>query len=177
MEEKKQSKSLSISLLKWKLNEEELKNQVDNYNTLGFTKSVRKVATVLLILSVVITLIIGLLEIIPLGETWLDIILLAVLAIFVYKGNKVAIILAMAYWTFAKGYQIVSNPQQALWAIIWWAAYMGIFFQAYQVEKARHKISQEKTEKPVVHYCQKCGAQIQEGSKFCTKCGNKISIF
>jgi len=176
MEEKKQSKSLSISLLKWKLNKEELKNQIDNYNTLGFTKSAKKVATALLILSIVITLVLGLFGIVSLGETWLDIILLAVLAFFVYKGKKVAIILAMIYWTFAKGYQLVSNPQQVLWVIIWWAAYMGVFFQAYQVEKARHKMSQEKTEEPVVRYCQKCGAQNQEGSKFCTKCGNKISI-
>ena len=38
------------------------------------------------------------------------------------------------------------------------------------------RVEQEKTEEPVVRYCQKCGAQNQEGSKFCTKCGNKISI-
>ncbi len=179
MKEKK-SRSFFISLFKWKMSGEELKNQIENYNSLGFFRSARKVATALLILSIVITLILGLFEVVPLEEIWLDIIILAVLAFFVYKGKKVAIILAMVYWTFSKGYQLVSNPQQALMAIIWWLIYMSVFYQAYQIEKARKDITKEKetmglaAKESVVNYCPNCGNEIRENVNFCARCGRRI---
>jgi ABC-type amino acid transport system permease subunit len=175
MEEKKQSDNFFINLFKWKMKEEELKNQIENYHTLGFTRSVRKIASALLVLSIIITLILGLLKEIPLEESWLDIFLLGILALFVYKGKKIAIILAMIYWTISKVYQLIIFPQNVIPVIIWWLVYMSVFYQAYQVEKARGAILVERKEEATINYCPRCGAKVEKDAKFCTSCGNKIS--
>ena len=53
----KQSENFFLGLFKWKMDKEELKNQIENYDTLGFLSSARKVATALIIFSVILTLI------------------------------------------------------------------------------------------------------------------------
>jgi len=127
------------------MDEEELKNQIENYNTLVFFRSARKVATALMIFSAIITLIfvmVGWLS----SETWIDIVLILILAFFVYKGKKWAMIVTMIYWTLSKGLQIVSgfsaedfSGGNIIMLILWWTIFMEAFWQAYQVETARRK--------------------------------------
>jgi hypothetical protein len=152
MKEKKQSGNfLGWDLFKWKMDEEELKNQVENYATLGFFRSARKVATALMIFSAIITLIFVMAGWFPYG-IWVDIVLILILALFVYKGKKWAMIVTMIYWTFSKGFQLVSSfsvdnfsAGNIIMPIIWWAIFMGAFWQAYQVERERRK--KERIEK------------------------------
>jgi hypothetical protein len=178
--EQKQSENLFIGLFKWKMDEEELKNQVENYNTLGFFKSARKVATALMIFAAIISLIYAMIGWFP-SEVWIDIVLILVLAFFVYKGKKWAMIVAMIYWTFDKGLQLISgfstedfSGGNIIMPILSWAIFMGAFWQAYQVERARHIILQEKKKEPEIFYCNKCGNKLDSDSKFCDKCGLKI---
>ena len=143
---KKQSENFLIGLFKWKLSEEQLKYQIENYDTLGFLSSARKVATALIIFSITLTLIFVIVSWVS-SEVWIDIVLGLILAFFVYKGKRWAIIGVMIYWTFSKGLQIVGgfsienfSAGNIIIPIIWWAILMGALWQAYQVERERKKI-------------------------------------
>jgi len=175
MEEKKQSGSFLTDLFKWKMEEKELQNQIENYDTLGFFRSARKVATALMIFSAIITLIFAMVGWFSF-EIWIDVVLILILAFFVYKGKGWAMIIIMIYWTFSKGLQLVNSFStenfsggNIIMPVIWWALFMGVFWQAYQVEKAR-----SSTKRFSMIYCRKCGAKIESDSKFCIRCGEKI---
>lgn len=176
----KQAENFFIGLFKWKMDGEELKNQVENYATLGFFKSARKVATALMIFSAIITLIFMMAGWFP-SEIWVDIVLILILALFVYKGKKWAMIVTMIYWTFSKGFQLVSSFSaedysfnNVIMSVIWWAIFMGAFWQAYQVEGKRKKQSKISSEYP--RFCRNCGSQLDENSKYCAKCGAKTTL-
>ena len=145
-EEKNKQKGLFTDLFKWNISGKELQNQIENYDTLGFFSSSRKIATALMIFSAIITLIFAMVGWFP-SEIWIDIVLILILASFVYKGQKWAMIVTMIYWTFSKGFQLVSgfsvenfSAGNIIMSILWWAIFMGVFWQAYQVERA-HSLS------------------------------------
>ena len=145
-EEKNKQKGLFTDLFKWNISGKELQNQIENYDTLGFFSSSRKIATALMIFSAIITLIFAMVGWFP-SEIWIDIVLILILASFVYKGQKWAMIVTMIYWTFSKGFQLVSgfsvenfSAGNIIMPILWWAIFMGVFWQAYQVERA-HSLS------------------------------------
>ena len=122
-----------------------LKNQVENYDILGIFGSIRKVCALLMIVSIIITLIfLGLSIDRPPFMSWLEVIVMSLLTIFVYKGKKWAIITAMILWTLGKGYQLVGmfssyaeNSSGIFLVIFWWIVWMVMFKNAYRVEKAR----------------------------------------
>ena len=104
-EKKQQSYWSWSSLFNWKLDSEELKNQVENYNTLSFSKSLRKLSAGLIALGValsIVFLMFGYSQEVSL----IDAIMWAVLAVLVYKGKGWAITVAIILWTLEKGYQI-----------------------------------------------------------------------
>lgn len=143
---KKQSEDFFVGLFKWKLDQEQLRHQIENYNTLGFLSSARKVATGLMIFSAIITLIFTIVEWFPSGS-WIDVVLILTLALFVYKEKKWAIIVTMIYWTFSKTLQMVSgfsvenfSAGNIIMPIIWWAIFMGAFSQAHQVEREKTRL-------------------------------------
>jgi len=205
---KKQSESFWRNLFKWNMDEAALKNQIEHYNSLGFFSSARKVATFFLILSAIINSIFIIIKEIP-GEAWLGFLLLLVLALFIYKGHRWAMIGAMIYWTYSKVIQVANsfsgeNPGGDLFmAIIWWAIYMGAFWQAYQVERARSKILKERSNQEEqmkelktlevpksqdnketlyeeqirqkdLKYCLRCGTKLEQGVNFCPNCRFKM---
>ncbi|MDH5683822.1 MAG: hypothetical protein OEZ20_05100 [candidate division WOR-3 bacterium] len=139
------SEDFFTGLFKWKMNEEELKNQVENYDTLGFFRSARKVATAMMIFSIIITLIFVMVGWAVFLFSGIDIALVLILTFFVYKGKKWAMMMTMIYWTFSKGLQVVSGlgvgagATIVVGSVIWWAIFMGVFWQAYQVEKERDR--------------------------------------
>lgn len=141
-ENKKQTKF--FDLFKWTITKEELKNQVENYNTLGFFRSARKVATALMLFSAIVTLIFVLFgRIHILG--WGDVVSILILAFFVYKGGyKWPIIIVMLYWTLSRGLQIYTSIisfdfLNIIIPFVFWEFFMGIFWSAYQVERERNK--------------------------------------
>ena len=136
----------------WKVEEEELKNQVENYSTLKITHSARGQSVLCLLFSIVLTFLC-----ISFGwlgadnSSYFDIIIFVILAFFIYRGHKWAMIGAMILWTFEKGYQIFdyfqnqassnSNGAFILYlAILWWAFYMSAFWLAFQTEIKIKKI-------------------------------------
>lgn len=180
MEEKNRDKpeSLSIDLFKWRMGEKELQNQVENYNTLGLFQSARKISGALLVFSAILTLIFIILEW-STEEAFLDIFLLLILAFFVYKGKKMAIIIAMVYWTIAKVIQIIDDPGSIIMSLIWWTVFMSVFWKAHQVEKAREislekKRGNEKKEPLISSYCPDCETKVEENANFCRKCGREV---
>lgn len=138
---RKLSNNSFIDIFKWKMDSKELKNQVKNYYTLSFLRSSRKVASLLIIFGVTITIIAKLANWLPVS--WIDIIISLIIAFFVYYGKKWAIIIAMIHLTFSKIIQIIwmfnGGDLDIIMPIIWWAIFMGAFWQAYQVEKERIK--------------------------------------
>ena len=132
-----------MNLFQWKMNDKELKYQVDNYKTLSLFRSAKGIAASLMILSAV-------LSVFFISNGWsslMDIAAVLVLALFIYKGNKTAIVIAMIYWTFSKILQIISiaSPEGNssivnIWSpILFWTIWMAAFWQAYQVETERRK--------------------------------------
>ena len=115
----------------WKIDPLELTEQVTQYHTLGFNKSARKISTLLLMFSCAITL--SMILFFNADEQALaDVGMMAVLSIFVYRGHKTALVLAMIYWTGSKGYSMLSTKNPMM-PIIWWVAYMKYFYLAFRV--------------------------------------------
>jgi len=174
---------------KWKMDEKELKNQVINYDTLPFFRKARGLATACVIFSILMTLIFSVAG----GNSsilWIDIILAIIWAIFIYKGNDWAIVAAMIHWTISKIMQAINGVSHgqstALFsAIVFWPIFMIIFWQAYQVEKARREkhfydeLGNEASEEPIgeddIEYtCEVCGVDVPAEAKYCPKCGIKF---
>ena len=150
MKEKiKRDNVFPINLLKWNIDKKELENQVKNYSRLGFFRALRKVSAGLLIFAAIITLltvIIGWAS----GKSMVDVILALILAFFVYKGNRVALATAMIYWTFNRIYMLFSSDLSAINVVmnfVFWALFMEVFWQAYQVEKERKKLTRQNESK------------------------------
>ncbi|MFZ2414562.1 MAG: zinc ribbon domain-containing protein [Minisyncoccia bacterium] len=175
--DEEQNKGWSFfDLFRWRMDEKELKYQIDNYKTIRFFKSARGIASAMLIVSVILTLILA-------PQNWIDSIFMVILALFIYKGSKMALIIAMIYWTYAKGLQFVEIFTSTegintgnIWApVIFWLTWMGAFWQAYQVERAKRKTSTNKIEETGDYiYCQHCGTKIAQDSDFCPQCGSKV---
>lgn len=131
-------RSLWRWVLWWEVDSGELRRQVENYASLKLTSSYRGVAALWLVFSMVITLILGL------GmydyDVLLDVVVLAVVAFFVYFGHRWAMVCAMIYWTFSKVVGIIEDPSTLVMQVLWWVAYMGSLFKAYKVEQERQRL-------------------------------------
>lgn len=140
-------------LLWWRIEPEELHRQVREYDSLSKFKTARGLSALLLILSGIVSIIFFYVSTEPRPDSLTDTVVLSglavlsggvffVLAASIYRGCRWAMICAMIYWTFEKTYQIYSRPKYAFGSIIWWTAYMQLFYMAYLVEKQRRKTAQ-----------------------------------
>jgi hypothetical protein len=142
---KNERKSFNFGILStfmwWKINKEELQTQVDNYNALGITQSVRGISLLLLIFSAIVST--GSIFFLNTSSTaFVDVILFLILGYLIYKGHRWAIIVAMILWTCEKLYLVAtqyssSSGGSAIIQIFWWGLYMHVFYSAYRVEKLR----------------------------------------
>lgn len=139
----KKKNNYSHWLLWWMVDKDEITRQVHGYNTLDIWHASRKIAALALLFSSALTVIL------VLFANWdssslIDVLLMLVIAFFIYKGHRWAMVVAMIYWTYAKLYGLFtsyssgSTPSPIV-AIIWWAIFMHAFFEAYKVEQARRK--------------------------------------
>ncbi len=129
----------------WQVDNDELQRQVNHYETLKMYQSARGISTILLLLSAGLTSIFILfLNMSPSG--FFDVFLFLLLAYFVFKGHRWAMIAAMILWTteklfiFLAQYQMPSSslPHTGpIVSLLWWAVYMHAFYLAYRVEKLR----------------------------------------
>jgi len=150
MEQNKKPKSQeSFFNIPPKLNENELKKQIENYNTLGILSSARKLAAISMIFISFVNLIGIITKIIPAGA-WFDVLFCLILSVFVYNGQKWAMLVTMIYWVAAILFSIVNilmhenNTSLVISVIIFGWLFFAIFYQAYQVEKEREKLLKTK---------------------------------
>ena len=135
------------AMLSFSFPAEDIAEQVANYETLNWFKSYRRLSAILLSVAAVLGVVLA--ATIPELYSWINIIVCSVLAIFVSRGDKRALIGAMAFWTISKGSLLIflisnidtttnSNiPSLAARQVIWWYLYMNAFVGAFKVEQAR----------------------------------------
>ncbi len=163
----------------WKITPEELKEQVENYNTLKITQSYRGISVLivgaLLLLSLVLAFF-GLFS--SVSDIILSLVLYVPILFFVYKGHRWAIVSLLVLWTLEKAYTLylsVDMGSTPISSIIWWLIVAPYIYKALVVENARIKNKQNPSVEVEGIYCTKCGTRQAKDSKFCTKCGNQLS--
>lgn len=133
-------------ILWWRVDEDDLRDQVAMYDTLGWFSAARKLSVVCLLISMALTLLVMLAGAIGL-ESYVDIALMVILAVFIYRGHRWAMIGAMALWTVEKivtallglsGYKPL-GAATIVSSLLWWAIYMHAFYLAFRVEQVKRK--------------------------------------
>ena len=127
-------------LLWWKIEPEELQKNIVEYDTLRIYQSARGTSFLLLLFSVAVT-IIGICVGLSNAWTLVDAIVGFGLAVFIYRGHRWAMLLAMVYWTLEKAGQFYLHADNYLLVIVWWTAYMHAFYLSFIVEQKRSIIS------------------------------------
>lgn len=161
----------------WEMDETDLKNQVDNYNTLRITQSYRGRSVLIMSAILGLSLLVSLLGR-AVGKStdptsvFLDIIIFLPILFFVYKGHRWAIVLLMVSWTLDKGFSIyrvwqggmmqIIGSGGGIMRIIWWLVIMPFFWRALEIENERRKISKLKVS--------------QTGSDFRNHSGSKVAL-
>lgn len=153
---KKQSISTDFSWLKWwqldiwlQLDKEGFQKQAKEYETLKITQSARGISFLLLLYSAVVTTGAILLNIIT-SSAFLDVFILIVLGIFIYKGKRWAMVVAMIFVTFEKLGALIIDYTGAqsfvvtvIISLLWWAICLHTFYLAFKVEGLRAKAKKE----------------------------------
>ncbi len=133
-------------VLWWRVDEDDLDDQVIRYDTLGWFEAARKLSVVCLLFSIAVTIVFALFGAIT-ADSYVDIALMVVLAAFIYRGHRWAMIAAMVLWTVEKiligttgiGTLKPPNGGALVVSLFWWAAYMHAFYLAFRVEQERRK--------------------------------------
>ncbi|MBI3632540.1 MAG: hypothetical protein HY225_03765 [Candidatus Vogelbacteria bacterium] len=129
-------------VLDWKVSQEELDDQVSNYETLSWSKSYRKILVGLIFFSLLLTTLLGT-SLLRLDTAAIvgTLIIYLPFAYYIYRGRRWAIIGFMILWTFEKGYSVITAgyPQLALTAIIYWFIYMQVAYKALIIENSNRK--------------------------------------
>lgn len=163
-------KDTRTNIFSWKMSDEELQNQVDNYDTLKITESYKGISTIILLAILALSLILGFFNVIPVEDVLYSLIIYIPIIFFVYRGHRWAIISIMILWTIEKAITLFAGG--SVLSIFWWAIVIPYFYKALKVENERKKI--EKISSNKIYFCENCGNKIKKGTKFCTNCGKKI---
>jgi hypothetical protein len=142
-------------LLWWLIDPTDLHHQVDEYDRLSLFKAIRGQAALCLLLSVAMTTVFILLKLLG-PSAYVDVVIMGVLALFIYFGHRWAMIAAMVLWTIEKGVLLTgefriagsSGGATPFVQILWWAIYMHAFYFAFRVEQARRKKAQSENTLP-----------------------------
>jgi hypothetical protein len=141
-ESKKPAGNFFSFLLWWKIDEEELRKQVEQYDALTVTQSARGQSLLCFLIAAGITVLFIIFFTHDLSGL-LDVILFLVLGFYVFKGQGWAMVAAMALWTIEKLLMIFNNAiangitVNPFIQVMWWAIFMHYFYLAFRVEKAR----------------------------------------
>jgi len=142
-------------VLWWRVDQDELQDQVEKYDKLGWFDAARKLSVLCLLLSACVTAIFGIFNRAVAGEYLFEAILFGVLAAFIYRGHRWAMIAAMVLWTIEKAFALITGlaagPSGAGGMVVqplWWAIYMHAFYLALRVERARRQQRTAATQPP-----------------------------
>ena len=132
------------SIYSWRVSNEELQYQVDNYNKLGIGESYRGVAVLTIFILMGFSIILSFFGVIQLNiGSIIEMLIYLALALFIYKGHRWAIIAVMLLWTADKAtqiYTILSAGGGGVAAIlIWWIIVMPYLYKALIVENKRDR--------------------------------------
>lgn len=121
----------------FKLNEDELRNQIDNYETLPITKAYRGISSLLIVFALLVTYLLYFFGFVDTIVVVCAMVIYIPLIYFVFKGHKWAIVTVAVVWTIDKivGLAQTFNPL----IILWWLVFISYFYKAYLVEKMRKK--------------------------------------
>lgn len=154
-ENKKKSQSIFSWLIWWRIDKEELKKQVKEYETLKITQSARGISFLFQLLSVVIATGAILFTNIITVSAFFYVFLYLILGFFIYKGRRWAMIGIMAlstFATFSNFYNsVVANPENGtpiinsslMWTLFFWTITMHFYYLAFKVEGLRAKDKKE----------------------------------
>ncbi len=145
MKDIKKKNNYTHWLFWWVLDEDELDKQVREYKDLDIWHSVRKISALLLLFVAAIT-ICGIFFNWFDSSAWADVVVALIIAFFVYRGHRWAMIAAMLFWTFEKLYFVYTNYSTSttlqtspIVQIIWWTVFMHVFYEAFKVEQLRRR--------------------------------------
>jgi len=136
----------------WLIDEDELQRQVCDYESFRFWQTPRGWSVIALAFSAVATVLMAIVGLMP-KYLFLDAVLFAVLALFIYRGQRWAMVGAMLLWTFEKGYALLNADAfdpAPFTQIIWWTVYMHAFYMAFKVEQERNSFGISCPVKPLV---------------------------
>lgn len=137
-------------ILWWQIDQNELRKEIDEYQTLKITQSARGISLLSLNLSAVVATTGIIFFNIPPTAALVSIFICLLLGNFIYRGHQWAMIAAMFFWSWDKGWQIYEKLQSgsnlgSIWfGLIWWGLYMHAFYLAFRVERLRNKELKEK---------------------------------
>lgn len=144
--QKSQLKKILPWVIWWLVDKAELAKQVAEYNSLGWFRAARKISVLCLLLSVAFTVAATIFDFTDV-TTYGEAVAIAVLAIFIYRGHRWAMIAAMALWTFEKIYTATTgfgtfkaSGYSLISSFFLWTAFMHAFYLAFRVEQARKKL-------------------------------------
>ncbi len=130
-------------LLWWKTDEDVIQYEATNYDSIKLFNSYRGTSILCFLFSMCLTLIFIINGNFPVTALF-DVTLFGILAFFIYRGHKWALIFSMILWTLEKAYSIYRTDASQSYLIfsqvIWWTIYMHNFYSAFKVERARLKI-------------------------------------
>ena len=175
-------KEKTTSAWSWKIDEDDLKKQIDGYDTLKVTETYRGSAVLLVGGLLTLSLVLAYFGIFTsLEDVLFSLVLYIPLLFFVYKGHKWAIITLLILWTIEKVFTLIYSVQEGyspIGSIIWFLAVAPIIYKAYVVERERTKVYEpivsNSTTIGSATFCAQCGCANQNAN-FCKQCGNKIS--
>lgn len=132
----------------WSVDPIALEEQISGYRTLGGLASYRKISALLVLLAVLSTIGTSLAwdSDLTTKELGLTVIVYSVLAAFVYRGDRWALVLIMVLWTLDKAASaymtlMLGNIAGVLVQALWWAFYMSFFWKAFTVERERRSLA------------------------------------
>ncbi|MEY2665495.1 MAG: hypothetical protein RLZZ480_600 [Candidatus Parcubacteria bacterium] len=138
------------NILGFRLSEDDLRNQVENYQTLKITKSARGQVVLFFVALQIFSLIV--LSFVNIGinveDQLMGLILYIPLLFFTYKGHRWAIVGLMILWTLDKiftiHYSITTGGTTPITSVVFLLIGLSICSMALQVENARSKIEEVK---------------------------------
>lgn len=173
------SKKEKTTSWSWKITSEELKEQVENYNTLKITQSYRGVSVLIVGALLLFSLLLSFFGVYADVTSMIYGMLIYVpILFFVYRGHRWAIILLMILWTYEKGYTLFLSVQSGgggIGSVIWWLIVTPYIYNALVVENAHRKIARVAIKADTI-FCSKCGTKQVTDAKFCTECGAGLIV-
>jgi len=154
LQEKKDIKKSSMidSFFWWKIDKEEVKKEAEDYESLKILDSAKGIASLLLIGSLILTVFVSFFGVLPVEDAIFGVIVYLPIIFFVYKGNRLAIIVMMIFWTierFVSPFIAASTNfefYRLMISLVWWAAVMAPLYSAFRVEQLRKKIKKQSKE-------------------------------